>query len=74
MFVCKFAHIRSVTIKGGFSSMARGKHFNHKERGHEPTIPKHGQQVVEKKIEHLGYAIEPVASENQAPVTVKVEK
>jgi hypothetical protein len=54
--------------------MARGKHFNHKERGHEPTVPKHGQQVAAKEIEHLGYAIEPVASESEAPVTIKVEK
>jgi hypothetical protein len=54
--------------------LARGKHFNHKERGHDPTIPKHGQEVSAKETEHLAYAIEPVASEGEGPVSVKTEK
>jgi hypothetical protein len=54
--------------------MARGKHFNHKERGHEPKIPKHGQAVEEKATERVGYAIDTVASEGKRPVTNQVDE
>jgi hypothetical protein len=54
--------------------MARGKHFNHKERGHEPTVPKHGQEASVKATERVGYDIEPVASEGDRPVSIKVEE
>ncbi|WP_197089699.1 hypothetical protein [Bacillus sp. SA1-12] len=54
--------------------MARGKHFNHKERGHEPTFPKHGSEVPGKNTEHMAYEIEPVASDETGPVSIKVEK
>ncbi|WP_226666820.1 hypothetical protein [Metabacillus litoralis] len=54
--------------------MARGKHFNHKEKGHEPTISEQGQPVAGKETERVGYAIEPVASEGDRPVSIKVEE
>jgi hypothetical protein len=54
--------------------MARGKHFNHKEKGHEPTISKQGQEVEGKEIEHIEYAINTVATEDAAPISFKVEK
>ena len=57
--------------KGGFQ-MARGKNFQHKKKGHEPTI---GAQPAERKVfEKVEYAIEPVASEGDRPVTIQVEK
>ena len=52
--------------------MARGKHFNHKERGHAPKIPKQGQQVAAKDTEHIEYDIDIVATENEGPVSFKV--
>jgi hypothetical protein len=54
--------------------MARGKHFNHKERGHEPTIPIHGQEVPAKQTKNIGYDIESVASESNPPVTFKEDE
>jgi hypothetical protein len=54
--------------------MARGKHFNHKEKGHEPTISKQGQEVEAKANKHIEYAINTVATEDAAPVSFKIEK
>lgn len=54
--------------------MARGKHFNHKEKGHDPTIPKYGQEVASKNTEHVDYSIKSVASEDAPPVSTKVEE
>ncbi len=57
--------------KGG-NEMSRGKNFNHKKKGHEPTI---GAKPAEKKVfEKVEYAIEPVATAEDAPVTNKAEK
>ncbi|MDQ0228798.1 hypothetical protein [Metabacillus malikii] len=54
--------------------MARGKHFNHKQKGHTPTIKQRGKEVPRKVEEYVEYAIEPVATENKLPVSFKVEK
>ncbi|MGN7939755.1 hypothetical protein [Virgibacillus sp. 6R] len=54
--------------------MSRGKHFDHMEKGHKPTISKRGQNVARKTEELVEYAIEPVATENNRPVSYKVEK
>lgn len=54
--------------------MGRGKSFNHKEKGHEPTIPKHGHQAKTKATGHLEYDIETVASADSSPVSIKEEK
>ncbi|WP_176483720.1 MULTISPECIES: hypothetical protein [Bacillus] len=52
--------------------MARGKNFQHQKKGHTPTI---GAQPAERKVfEKVEYAIEPVASEGDRPVTIQVEK
>lgn len=68
-----FAHIRNETLKEVLT-LARGKHFNHKEKGHEPTIPKHGQEVAGKETERVGYDIEIVGTETERPVSIKVEE
>ncbi|MCM3440755.1 hypothetical protein AB3Z07_16385 [Metabacillus halosaccharovorans] len=54
--------------------MARGKHFNHKEKGHAPTIPNHGQEVTAKNTEHVEYDIKTVGTENERPVSIKVDE
>ncbi len=52
--------------------MSRGKSFNHKKKGHEPTI---GAKPAEKKVfEKVEYAIEPVATAEDPPVSNKAEK
>lgn len=52
--------------------MGRGKNFQHKKKGHEPTI---GAAPAEKKVfEKAEFAIEPVASNENPPVTIKKEK
>lgn len=52
--------------------MSRGKSFNHKKKGHEPTI---GAIPAEKKVfEEVEYAIEPVATAEDRPVSNKAEK
>ncbi|WP_223701997.1 hypothetical protein [Sutcliffiella deserti] len=52
--------------------MSRGKNFEYKKKGHEPTI---SATPAEKKVfEKVEYAIEPVASEGDRPVTIKVDK
>jgi hypothetical protein len=57
--------------KGGME-MSRGKHFNHKKKGHEPTV---GAKPTEKKVfEKVEYAIEPVATAEDLPVSNKAEK
>lgn len=52
--------------------MGRGKNFNHKQKGHEPESPKHGQQVQSKRRQQAVLDIEPVASENTPPVSIKI--
>ncbi|HWO95160.1 MAG TPA: hypothetical protein VNM45_02165 [Bacillus sp. (in: firmicutes)] len=52
--------------------MGRGKNFNHKQKGHEPEIPKHGQQVQAKRHEQAVFNFEPVASEDTPPVSIQV--
>ena len=54
--------------------MARGKNFNHKEKGHAPTIPNHGQEVMAKNTEHVEYDIKTVGTENERPVSIKVDE
>ncbi|MDF0726271.1 hypothetical protein PY093_06025 [Cytobacillus sp. S13-E01] len=54
--------------------MGRGKHFDHKQKGHEPKIPIHGDNVHSKHNQKVEYGIEPVASEGARPVTIKVDK
>ncbi|MBD1381660.1 hypothetical protein [Metabacillus arenae] len=54
--------------------MGRGKAFEAKKKGHEPTIPEHGRKTSSKHIEDVEYAIEPVAKEGGRPVSVKTEK
>lgn len=54
--------------------MARGKHYQHKEKGHAPTIPNHGQEVVAKNKEHVEYDIKTVGTENEGPVSIKVDE
>ncbi|WP_185806884.1 hypothetical protein [Bacillus sp. HMF5848] len=54
--------------------MGRGKHFNHKEKGHENEIPERGKEVASKYSLKEEYAIEPVASQGDRPVTIKVDK
>lgn len=52
--------------------MSRGKAYNHKKKGHASLS---SAQPAEKKVfEKVEYAIEPVASEGDRPVTIKVEK
>ncbi|MGD6815804.1 hypothetical protein ACQCVE_01860 [Metabacillus sp. 113a] len=53
--------------------MGRGQHFNHKQKGHEPELPKHGMNVPAKNHKEAGYVIEPVASEGDRPVEIKSE-
>jgi hypothetical protein len=67
------AHIRNEQIKEVLI-VARGKHFNHKEKGHEPTIPKHGHEVAGKETERVGYDIETVGTESERPVSIKIEE
>ncbi|MCA1030470.1 hypothetical protein LCL95_05380 [Bacillus timonensis] len=54
--------------------MGRGKSFNHKLKGHESEKPKHGGNVLPKTKEEAEFAIEPVASEGDRPISIKVEK
>ncbi|WP_169864911.1 hypothetical protein [Sutcliffiella halmapala] len=52
--------------------MSRGNHFQHKKKGHEPTI---GTAPAEKKVfEKAEFAIEPVAKNGNPPVYIKKEK
>lgn len=52
--------------------MGRGKNFNHRKKGHEPEIPKHGHQVQAKRHEYAVDNIETVASEDSRPVSIQV--
>ncbi|CAG9622608.1 hypothetical protein [Sutcliffiella rhizosphaerae] len=52
--------------------MSRGKGFQHKKKGHEPKIDV--QPAVKKVLEKVEYAIEPVATAEEPPVTNKAEK
>ncbi|HZG60227.1 MAG TPA: hypothetical protein VEY68_07170 [Anoxybacillus sp.] len=54
--------------------MGRGVHFHHKRKGHEQEKPKHGANVPPKNTERVEFAIEPVASEGERPISTKVEK
>jgi hypothetical protein len=54
--------------------MGRGVHFNHKRKGHKQEKPKHGTNVPPKNTERVEFAIEPVASEENRPVSINVEK
>jgi hypothetical protein len=54
--------------------MGRGVDFNHKRKGHQQEKPKHGINVPPKNTERVEFAIEPVASERDRPVSTKVEK
>lgn len=52
--------------------MSRGKHFQHKKKGHEPTI---GSAPAEKKVfEKAEFAIEPSAKNGNRPVTIQKKK
>jgi len=73
MNIVSLAHIRKESCKGGYE-MARGKHFNHKEKGHAPTIPEHGQEVAAKETERVGYDIKTVGTETERPVSVKIDE
>jgi len=73
MNIALLAHIRKESSKGGFK-MARGKHFNHKEKGHAPTIPDHGQEVTAKETERVDYDIKTVGTENERPVSIKMDE
>ncbi|MBE4910239.1 hypothetical protein IMZ08_19565 [Bacillus luteolus] len=53
--------------------MGRGKHFNHKEKGHEPKVPKHGFKAETKETTKVEFAIEPVARNGNKPVYLKEE-
>lgn len=66
-------HIRKEPIKEVLI-VARGKHFNHKEKGHEPTIPTHGREVAGKETERVGYDIETVGTATERPVSIKVNE
>lgn len=54
--------------------MGRGNSFNHKLKGHEHKVPKYGKNLPPKRSEEAEFAIEPVASALDRPVSVKVEK
>jgi hypothetical protein len=53
--------------------MGRGKHFNHKQKGHEPKIPQHGFNAESKETTKVEFAIEPVAKNGNKPVYLKKE-
>lgn len=55
-------------------TLARGKNFNHKEKGHEPTIPLHGREVAAKDTEHVGYDIKTVGTADERPISIKVDE
>lgn len=52
--------------------MSRGVHFNHKQKGHEPKLPKHAQNPEPKESERVEYEINTVAKEGTPPVYTKV--
>ncbi|MCM3003231.1 hypothetical protein [Priestia koreensis] len=54
--------------------MSRGKHFNHKTKGHDHQLPESGKAVEAKTHETVEFAIEPVAAEGDRPVSVKKTK
>jgi len=54
--------------------MARGKSFNHKLKGYEHKVPEYGKNVGGKNTEEVEFAIEPVASDGERPITQKVDK
>lgn len=51
--------------------MGRGKHFNHKIKGHDHEKPKHGHNMPSKLTEDVEFSIEPVAKNGQRPVEIK---
>lgn len=58
---------------GGLINMGRGKHFNHKQKGHEPKIPARGFKAESKGTTKVEFAIEPVARDGHKPVYLKEE-
>lgn len=54
--------------------MSRGVHFQHKLKGHDHQKPKRGENVPPKHTERVEYEIGNVATEQNGPVSAKVEK
>ncbi|WP_199425915.1 hypothetical protein [Thermaerobacillus caldiproteolyticus] len=54
--------------------MGRGVHFQHKLKGHDHQKPKRGENVPPKHTERVEYEIGNVATEQNGPVSAKVEK
>jgi hypothetical protein len=54
--------------------MGRGNNFNHKQKGHQPQAPEHGQPVQAKRHEQAVLNIEPRAGKNTPPVSIQVVK
>lgn len=50
--------------------MGRGNHFNHKEKGHEPTKPKHAFVKAKADKKTAQYSIDTVGTENERPITI----
>ncbi|MBN8252409.1 hypothetical protein LZP85_05700 [Priestia flexa] len=54
--------------------MSRGKHFNHKKQGHEPTVSQAGQPVTPKHTQKVDYVINTVGTEDDPAVSIHVQK
>ncbi|MDT2047443.1 MULTISPECIES: hypothetical protein [Bacillaceae] len=54
--------------------MSRGKHFNHKKQGHEPTVSQSGQHVAPKHTQKVDYVINTVGTEDDPAVSIHVQK